>query len=288
MNFKWEEFKDALLNRQGTNPILIAFGLQMVLGIAIGLPMVVGIGFMAFGVESGDPMAFMGMLGMLGLILAVAVPVGVYISAGMMGSLKTVVTEGRSGGFKDFMRNGKDYFWRMLGYSILMGVILMIIMMPLIAIYSLIGVASGITETLLIDSTLTFAVSFIMMVLYPLMYLIVFDGGAFANYRDFMKENYKPVMVVALVYAFVSAIPIVGVLLSITFIVYPLYILVLYVDYPFLKEENWVDSDEFEGEPVWAGVEDEDEKVTEEVEVDNLSDEKPKDVILEKEDEKKE
>lgn len=288
MNFKWEEFKDALLNRQGVNPILIAFGLQMVLGIAIGLPMILGIGFMAFGIESGDPTAFLGMLVMLGAIFVVAIPVGTYISAGMMGSLKTVVTEGRSGGFKDFLKNGKTHFWPILGYSFLLGIIVMVIMVPFIGIYAFLGVVSGPTDTLLIDSVLTFVVSFIMMVIYPLMYLVVFDGSGFSNYKDFMKENYKPVMVVALVYAFVSAIPIVGVLLSIAFIVYPLYILVLYVDYPFLKEENWVDSDEFEGEPVWAGVEDEDEKVTEEVEVDNLSDEKPKDVILEKEDEKKE
>lgn len=261
LDFKWSELKDALMRREGTTPILIEFVAQLLMGFCLLFPLFLSMGAIMYsgdGYSENDVFAGMAFLGMFLFLLLVMIPIGSFLSAGAYGSFKKVVTLGESGGLKGYIQEGKTYFWRILGLNLLMGFLVFIVVLFAGMVMAAFDTVMGLYIPFLSEMLVVFPATLLVGFVAPLVFLSVFEGSAFDNYTRFLKENGQVLFVVLLVYALLSAVPILGTFVGIVALVYPLYVMVLYVDYPFLKKEE--DPDAFQGEEVGTGEQDPEEQ----------------------------
>lgn len=237
MNFKFQEFKDVLLNRQGLIPIAINFGLQMGISLLVFIPlffvmMAIGISD-PYAMESGE-MDVVLVLIML-LMFVIFLPLMVYIQAATYGSLKDCIEQGSMLGAKRFFSNGLKYFLPVLGYGLLLGFIIGIVAIPVVFVslgFTIISETLGMILYFLALAVITVGA----FLLSPLVYLSVVEGNPFSHLKTLLKKHWKELVVAAIVLVVINFVPFLNIIASFVALLFPLYALVLFYDFP--KEEE--------------------------------------------------
>lgn len=231
--FMFKAFKESLVERKGRNPLLIWLLFQVV-NLFLLLPVVGVVVFLVnLGVAFGNGLLpTVLMIGVALFVFFIGVPLQSFLTAALVGELKEVVMGGTPNAFKGFFKKGATYFWRVFGCVALalpMAVALTVLL------YVIVGTAwdmglSSMLPFFLTDAILVPFFLFSWGLFQPFIYLSVFEGGAWANYRAFLKEKKKPFLLVLLGFLLLRSIPVFGVLIGLVAIFFPLYVLVLHAD----------------------------------------------------------
>lgn len=218
MDFKLKELQMILFERKGWKPILLSVIFQSVLSVMVFLPLAMLLIYEAYKSDDFQNL-FFGFAALFGLLFIL--PLGVFIQAGLYGSLKDSIF-GKAVTFKDYLGNGKTHFWKMFRYSIIYGVVSIFIVF-------IVGLISS--WGLPFQFPIIVTSIFLAVLASPVMYLCVFEGDTFSNVKHLYKKSGKEYIIIGMISWFSLFIPLVNILGSVFVTVFGLYAMVLFCDF---------------------------------------------------------
>lgn len=220
-DFKFQELQEKLKNG-GYKVLFTGIGLQFLLGIITTIIILITVGGNIVSILSGNldsigNLIVSGfgsiMVGVL-LVLGITFVGGLFINSGIISSYKKLLETGDSG---NFFENAKENIKRFILYYII----------ALVANSILTGIIVGILPNQL-GILVAHLITGLPLFIYPIMYLSLYEGNVFENYTNFIKEKAKILGIIAAGYFVISYLPLGDLIIIISNLLLPLYILILY------------------------------------------------------------
>ncbi|MBH0231344.1 hypothetical protein [Halobacillus yeomjeoni] len=247
MNFAWKRFVTDLFSNKGYVPALMILGIQFLMFIGIGgfaVAWLLGNG-LSFRMIETDPGQLLTFVPFIIGAFVLALAIGIYSQAAMIGSFVDVVKLGKFQGFKSFFKNGLRYFWRLVAFSLLMTVLIMVLLIPLGLLFLFGGFMFGSQGPGMepaINFVFTVLTYLVIALSSPLIYIAFYEKqNVWKNYFSFLKKKWLVLLIVGLIVGVLAGIPLIGMIFQFVFLLpMPLYLLVLYDE----SKENYQTEEE--------------------------------------------
>lgn len=246
-DFKLDQLKEKVNNKEVLIPALIAYGVNTGVSILTSILTVVllfssGVGFfellMSGEINSSSSLAslvtlgglsslkYLGVKAIIGTLLVFLVTLagGLFVISGLTTSFKKYLETGKSG---NFFENAIQNITKIAIYYAIcfLAISLIPYLFGTIFSYKLVAIVGHLFIAL-------------PVFVYPLVYLCLFEGKPLVTYKTFVTDKAKLLGCIGLLYFVCSYLPLGNILIALANIILPLYIMILYLDKQKPSEEE--------------------------------------------------